>query len=79
MEYKDEYTKQEVEELVAWFEAHEHELPQSMQIDDSAFSADLKKTVRIFMEQSLMYWENPTFNGTIRMLYLIKSKIENKE
>lgn len=79
MDYKEKYTKQEVEELASWFKEHERELPQSLRIDKATFTSDLQKTVRILLEQSLMYADNPTFYGTIRMLLSIKNKLEEQK
>lgn len=79
MDYKEKYTKQEIEELIGWFKEHEHELPQTLQIDKATFTPDLQRTVHILLEQGLMYVENPTFYGTIRMLFLIKSKLEEQK
>ena len=43
MEYKDNYTLDEVKELVDWFKGKE--LPKAMRIDESTYSSNLPLTV----------------------------------
>lgn len=75
MEYKEKYSIEEVQELVAWFKSTE--LPQSMQIDTAAFCPDLKSTVEALCEQALLHHENPTFNYAMWQLYQIKEKLQS--
>ena len=47
---KKVYTVEEVDELKKWFD--NQTLPQSMQINSSAYSPDLKDTVAMLFEQA---------------------------
>ena len=39
------HTLEEIQELEAWFENHKGELPDSLQIDASTYTPDLKETL----------------------------------
>ena len=71
---KFSYTKEDVEELKTWFETHE--LPASMQINDAAFSPDLKRTVSILLEQAAMNYRNDKMHGSLHLLEQIRQNIE---
>ena len=47
---KKVYTIEDVDELKRWFDAQT--LPQSMQINSSAYSPDMKDTVAMLFEQA---------------------------
>lgn len=75
MEYKEKYSLEEVQELIAWFKTKE--LPQTMQINAAAFSPNLRSTVEALCEQALLHHENATFNYAMRQLYEIKEKLQS--
>lgn len=68
------YTKQMVDELKEWFAAQS--LPQTMQIDKSAFSPNLEETVSMLFEQAYVCYENPKMQGCILLLEKIKKNLE---
>ena len=74
MEYKDNYTLDEVKELVDWFKGKE--LPKAMRIDESTYSSNLPLTVESLCLQALLHYENATFNNSIRLLYKIRENLE---
>ena len=76
MEKKRTHTIEEINELKAWFDEHASQLPQTMQIDSSAFTPDLKETVSMLFEQAYICYENPKMQGCIWLLKKIKDKIE---
>ena len=75
MEYKDKYSLEEVQELVNWFKGRE--LPKSLQIEQATLCLNLKETVEALSEQSILHYENPTFNYAINLLYKIKERLED--
>lgn len=73
-EKKKTYTEEEVNALKQWFDARS--LPQTMQIDDSAFTPDLKDTVDMLFEQAYICRENPKMQGCFYLLEKIKNNLE---
>ena len=76
MEKKRTHTLEEINELKSWFEANQEKLPETMQIDSSAFSPDLRDTIDILFEQAYICYENPKMQGCIRFLKKIKKNLE---
>ncbi|WP_455670920.1 DUF6965 family protein [Phocaeicola faecalis] len=75
---KKVYTIEDVDELKKWFDAQT--LPQSMQINSSAYSPDLKDTVAMLFEQAYICYNNPKMQGCLLLLENIKKNLEeNKE
>lgn len=75
MEKKRTHTIEEVNELREWFEAHQSQLPKTMQIDSSAFTPDLPETVSMLFDQAYICYENPRMQGCIWLLKKIKEKL----
>jgi ribonuclease HII len=69
-------TVEEINELKSWFEANQEKLPETMQIDSSAFSPDLRDTIDMLFEQAYICYENPKMQGCIRFLKKIKKNLE---
>ena len=76
MEKKRTHTLEEINELKSWFDANQEKLPESMQIDSSAFSPDLRDTIDMLFEQAYICYENPKMQGCIRFLKKIKKNLE---
>ena len=74
---KKVYTVEEVDELKKWFD--NQTLPQSMQINSSAYSPDLKDTVAMLFEQSYICCNNPKMQGCLLLLENIKKNLEEKK
>ncbi len=70
-------TIEEINELKAWFETQD--LPQTMQIDKATFSPNLKLTVKMLLDQSVICHENPKMQGSIVLLKKIKAKLEENQ
>lgn len=77
MEKKRTYTIEEIDELKTWFENNRNKLPQTMQIDSSAFTPDLTKTIDMLFEQAYICHGNPKMQGCILILEKIKKNLEN--
>mgnify|MGYP000579710684 FL=1 len=73
---KKVYTVEEVDELKKWFD--NQTLPQSMQINSSAYSPDLKDTVAMLFEQAYICCNNPKMQGCLLLLENIKKNLEEK-
>ena len=69
---KKVYTVEEVDELKKWFD--NQILPQSMQINSSAYSPDLKDTVAMLFEQAYICCNNPKMQGCLLLLENIKRR-----
>ena len=69
---KKVYTVEEVDELKKWFD--NQTLPQSMQINSSAYSPDLKDTVAMLFEQAYICCNNPKMQGCLLLLENIKKR-----
>lgn len=73
MTYKTSYTKEEVEELVNWFDTHtyEHEvdLGHGIRVCDITVTLDQMKNI------ALTQYENRTFSGQIQMLFRIRDEL----
>ena len=76
MEKKRTHTLEKINELKSWFEANQEKLPETMQIDSSAFSPDLRDTIDMLFEQAYICYENPKMQGCIRFLKKIKKNLE---
>ena len=76
MEKKRTHTLEEITELKSWFDANQEKLPETMQIDSSAFSPDLRDTIDMLFEQAYICYENPKMQGCIRFLKKIKKNLE---
>lgn len=76
-EGKKTYTEEEVNVLKEWFDAQS--LPQTMQIDKSAFTPDLKDTVDMLFEQAYICHDNPKMQGCLYLLEKIKSNLEKNK
>lgn len=74
---KKVYTQEQVDELKRWFDTQT--LPQTMQIDKSAFSPNLKDTVAMLFEQAYICYENPKMQGCLLLLEKIKKNLEEKK
>lgn len=74
---KKVYTVEEVDELKKWFD--NQILPQSMQINSSAYSPDLKDTVAMLFEQAYICYNNPKMQGCLLLLENIKKNLEEKK
>ena len=74
---KKVYTVEEVDELKKWFD--NQTLPQSMQINSSAYSPDLKATVAMLFEQAYICCNNPKMQGCLLLLENIKKNLEEKK
>lgn len=72
---EDKYSLEAINELIAWFAA-QTDLPESMQIDESAKIPNLKETIDGLTQTSLANYENPLFRPAIKRFYKLKEILE---
>jgi hypothetical protein len=77
MEKKRIHTIEEIDELREWFEKVKNLLPETMQIDSSAYTPNLKETISMLFEQAYICYENPKMQGCIYLLKKIKKNLED--
>lgn len=77
MEKKRIHTIEEIDELREWFEKVKNRLPETMQIDSSAYTLNLKETISMLFEQAYICYENPKMQGCIYLLKKIKKNLED--
>ena len=51
-EKRQSYAGEELNEMIAWFNDHANQLPQTMQINKSAFTPDLALTIESCIMQA---------------------------
>lgn len=73
------HTIEEIDELKIWFQEHHNQLPETMQIDSSAYTPDLKETISMLFDQAYICYENPKMQGCIYLLKKIKRNLEANE
>jgi hypothetical protein len=77
MEKKRIHTIEEIDELREWFEKVKNRLPETMQIDSSAYTPNLKETINMLFDQAYICYENPKMQGCIYLLKKIKKNLED--
>ena len=77
MKKKRIHTIEEIDELREWFEKVKNRLPETMQIDSSAYTPNLKETINMLFDQAYICYENPKMQGCIYLLKKIKKNMED--
>lgn len=73
MDYKREYSKEEVTELVDWFKTRKFE--QDLDLGSGLHITELDKTITQFTHLALNSHGNPVFSGPITMLFRIREEL----
>lgn len=74
--YPEKITKEDIQKIKTWFQ--NTPLPQTMQINASAYTPDLPATVNYLIIELEANHHNPNMHGSYRLLYEIKQKIQTK-
>lgn len=74
--FKPEYSKQEIKELIVWFEERMDKLPDELQINKSTRTSDLKSTVDSIMKVLRVREMTVTFCGYAAHLFLIRERLK---
>ena len=75
-EKRQSYTEEELNEIIAWFNDHASQLPNTMQINKSAFTPDLALTVESCIMQAQQCLGNYKMEGAFLLLKQIRANIE---
>lgn len=75
MNFKKNFSAEEIEELCSWFNENADTLPESLQLDKSLFIKDLKHTIKLFIPLAKERRESQCFNGQIFLLFKIREKV----
>ena len=78
MSIKLRHTIEEIDELKVWFETIKDRLPETIQIDSSAYTPNLPETLSMLFEQAYICYDNPKMQGCIVLLNKIRKHIEGK-
>lgn len=73
MDYKRQFTKEEVAELVNWFK--ERKFEQDLDLGSGIHITELDKTITQFSHLAANNYENPVFSGPITMLFRIREEL----
>lgn len=73
MNYKPAYTKEEVEELVNWFDTHKYD--KEVDLGHGIYISDVSATLTPMRNIALAKYENRTFSGQIQMLFKIREEL----
>jgi hypothetical protein len=74
-EYKVQYTKEEVDELIQWFEDRKESLPKTAKIGDYVSIDDLPTTLKALEYNARRNRENVVFSGLIHQLFLLRDEL----
>lgn len=72
MNFKKQYTHEEIEEVVAWFEKHQAEVPQTLNLDKATHIPDFPSTLHTYIEIARTHCDNPTYSGQIYTLFRMR-------
>lgn len=79
--FKTKYSKDELEELLQWFEARKGALPQTLRLNSSTSTNNLPGAVAALTDTIREYADgsNITYNGYIAHLELIRLRLREME
>ena len=76
MEYKRTYTKEEAEEIIRWFDAHE--CNQEVDLGHGLVVENIKHLINQSRNIVLKKYDNPTYSGQIQFLYHLQEVMIEK-
>lgn len=76
--YKPDYDEAFRDEQVKWFEERMEQLPQSLQVNQSTFSPDLRVTVRALITTVKSNKPDTVFSGYMELLMQIKDRLQEQ-
>lgn len=75
MEFKKQYTKEEVQELTSWMENHKDQFPLEFDLDKATHLNNLPQMVHFYNEVALLHVDNPTYSGQIYFLFRLRDAL----
>ncbi|MCH5174937.1 MAG: hypothetical protein J1F40_03530 [Prevotellaceae bacterium] len=73
MDYKPTYTKEEVDELLNWFDTHKYE--RELDLGHGLRISDVSATLTPMRNIALAKHDNRTFSGQIQLLFRIREEL----
>ena len=73
MTYKPTYTKEEIDELINWFDTHKYE--HELDLGHGLYISDITKTIPPMCNIARTKYENRSFSGQIQMLFNIREEL----
>lgn len=77
MEFKKQYSDEEIEEIKKWFKDNEARLPQSLQLDSATYLPNFKKTLSYYIDIVDHLKTKETYAAQIHHLFKMRDAIEN--
>lgn len=74
--FKTQYSKEEVEEVINWFEERMEQLPRELQISNSMRTSNLPETVKKLIKFVVSNEQTATFSGYASHLLLIRERLK---
>lgn len=78
MEYKKQYTKEEVEELAAWLEAHRKQMPKDFYLDKATHIGNLPEMVPFYIDIIRKHHENSTYSGQVYTIFRMRDVLKEQ-
>ena len=75
---KETYTTEQIEEIKAWYDAHQAELPKEIELCQGEVCKDLPKMVGAVLATAEEQFNNPTFKRLLQYLFDVRQKIEGQ-
>lgn len=74
-QYQKVYAREELVELLNWFNDNRHRLPASLDLASGVTIPDLPKTVNLYFDIVSLHKENATYGAQILHLFRIREKL----
>lgn len=78
MEYKKQFTREEINELAGWYRKHWQELPETLQLDDATRFLQLRQTIQSIFSVYDLHSEHKAFSGHIYQLWKIQRALQEQ-
>lgn len=76
MDFKKQYIHEEIEEVIAWFEKHKNDIPQTLDLDKATHIPDFPSTLHCYIEIAQTHFNNPTYSGQIYTLFRMREAMQ---
>ena len=76
--FKPQYGKEEIQELIAWFEDSKKEFPQTLRINDCTVAENLPSAIKSLLVIAKTRMGQSAFSGYIAHLMLIRHLLQEQ-
>lgn len=73
--YKPHYTREDIDEIAAWFRRHAAELPLRVELDSATVYENLPETLAAYFEVYDIHGDNQTFSGQMHQIFLLRKRL----